>query len=109
MSVLMLDGSCPKPYSTATLRTEGLGGSEASVIRLAEALGAFVCQHNRTASEGRYLRLADALPMSFDAVISVRLAASVAMAARSWPGARHVLWLHDLAPPKLLQRRQVLE
>jgi glycosyltransferase involved in cell wall biosynthesis len=109
MKILMLDGSCPQPYSTATLRTEAIGGSEASVIRVADALGAFVCQHNRTASEGRYLRLADALARSFDAVISVRLAASVALAARSWPGARHLLWLHDLEPPKLLDRRKVLE
>src|SRR5215469_10335658 len=53
-AVLFFDPGCPTPYSRRTLEQAALGGTEATVIRIAEALDAEVMQHNRTESEGRY-------------------------------------------------------
>ena len=49
--VLFIDVTTPRPYETATLDTEGVGGTEASLIRVAEALGSLglkvaVVEHN---------------------------------------------------------------
>ncbi len=54
-SVLFFDPSCQRPYDTRTLRQQATGGTEASVTRVADALGAFVMQHNRTEAYGSYL------------------------------------------------------
>jgi glycosyltransferase involved in cell wall biosynthesis len=54
-SVLFFDPSCQRPYDTRTLRQQATGGTEASVTRIADALGAFVMQHNRTEAYGSYL------------------------------------------------------
>lgn len=51
--VLILDVTCPFEYEEQTLQVRGVGGTEASVIRLAEGFGFLglrvaVMQHNRT-------------------------------------------------------------
>ncbi len=51
-SVLFYDPSCQRPYDTRTLAQQATGGTEASVTRVADALGAFVMQHNRTEAFG---------------------------------------------------------
>ena len=51
---VFFDPSCPKPYDTRTLRNEAMGGSEATLVRIAECLDALVVQHNRTETFGRY-------------------------------------------------------
>lgn len=53
MRVLFIDPCCPKPYDPQVLATESLGGTEATVIRVAEGLASkdhvvVVKQHNRT-------------------------------------------------------------
>jgi len=53
MRILFYDPICPKPYDTTTLRTEPMGGTEATVIRVAEGFArdghtVRVCQHNAT-------------------------------------------------------------
>src|SRR5690348_10745745 len=52
--VLFFDPGCPAPYSRLTLDEAALGGTEATVVRIAEALDAVVIQHNRMQAEGRY-------------------------------------------------------
>ncbi len=47
MSVLFFDPRCPEPYTAPTFGQSGLGGTEATTIRVAEALDAVVVQHNR--------------------------------------------------------------
>ncbi|MBP6354408.1 MAG: glycosyltransferase family 4 protein [Nitrosomonas sp.] len=51
MKIIFIDPKCPKPYDPDVLATRGLGGTEATVIRVAEALSEnhVVCvfQHNR--------------------------------------------------------------
>ena len=54
MSVLFFDPRCPRPYTARTFEQSGLGGTEATTIRVAEALDAIVIQHNRTEADGRY-------------------------------------------------------
>lgn len=52
MKIIFIDPKCPKPYDPEVLATKGLGGTEATVIRVAEALSnnhvVCVFQHNRT-------------------------------------------------------------
>jgi hypothetical protein len=45
--VLFYDPVCQEPYDTRTLRTAAMGGTEATLTRVADALDAFVIQHNR--------------------------------------------------------------
>jgi hypothetical protein len=54
-SILFWDPSCVRPYDTQSILREASGGTESSVARIADALDAWVVQHNRTTAEGRYL------------------------------------------------------
>ena len=47
MRVVIFDPITPKPYSLQTLKCEPMGGTEATVVRVAERLDAVVVQHNR--------------------------------------------------------------
>lgn len=53
-AVLFFDPVCAHPYDTGTLRLQAMGGTEATVVRVADALEALVVQHNRTHASGRY-------------------------------------------------------
>src|SRR5437762_3266287 len=95
--VLFFDPLCVAPYSAQTLREQGLGGSEATTVRVAEALDAFVSQHNRTRAEGRYLppaALADV-----EDVIVLRDPRALARVSQLFPRARTHLWVHDRIEP----------
>lgn len=106
--VLFVDGTAPKPYDPNTLLTEGLGGTEASVIRVAEGLAAtglfkvYVEQHNRTEHTHGGLHTTYYPPDSVqhaDYVISLRYPALVPLMQKRFPRARHYLWNHDLMTP----------
>jgi len=95
--VLFFDPLCVAPYSAQTLHEQGLGGSEATTVRVAEALDAFVSQHNRTRAEGRYLppaALADV-----EDVIVLRDPRALARVSQLFPRARTHLWVHDRIEP----------
>ena len=56
MRILFIDPVCPSPYAQRTLREGALGGTEATVVRVAEGLAARghtvrVAQHTRTEAE----------------------------------------------------------
>jgi hypothetical protein len=53
-ATLFFDPTCQQPYDTRTLREQAMGGTEATVTRVADALDALVAQHNRTEASGRY-------------------------------------------------------
>jgi glycosyltransferase involved in cell wall biosynthesis len=96
-SVLFYDPACPAPYDTRTLSSQALGGTEATLVRVADALGAWVLQHNRTADWERYLR-----PQRLAGIRSVivnREAAGLSLMERLYPQARIYLWLHDRLRP----------
>src|SRR5579862_4656286 len=96
-SVLFYDPACRAPYDTRTVSSSALGGSESSLVRVADALDAWVIQHNRTEDWGRYRR-PQALP-GISAVILNREAHALPLIARQYPGARIYLWLHDRLRP----------
>ncbi len=49
MKILIIDSDCPKAYNHATLQTEPMGGTEATIVRVAEALAE---QHNVIVAQG---------------------------------------------------------
>ncbi len=103
-TVLFFDPVCQQPYDTHTLLTQASGGTEATLTRIADALGAFVMQHNRTAAAGRYLPV-QALA-GIEHVVVNREPRALARARALFPQARLYLWLHDqLAPGSTRARR----
>ena len=52
--VLFYDPVCQQPYDTRTLHAQALGGTESTLVRIADALGAWVMQHNRSHDWERY-------------------------------------------------------
>src|ERR1700741_644655 len=43
-TVLFYDPACQQPYDSRTLQAQALGGTEATLVRVADALGAWVMQ-----------------------------------------------------------------
>src|SRR6202048_398603 len=96
-SVLFYDPVCREPYDTRPLRTQAMGGSEATLIRVADALDAFVIQHNRAEDWGRYRQ-----PQRISGITSVivnRDSRALPLVRERYPGARAYLWLHDQLNP----------
>jgi len=104
-SVLFYDPSCQRPYDTRTLRQEATGGTEASVTRIADALGAFVMQHNRKEAYGSYLppsRIA-----GIEHVILARDSRALPTIRALYPNARTYLWVHDQLNPGSTRGRRL--
>lgn len=100
--VLFLDDSCPEPYDHTTLATKPLGGTEATVIRIAEGLSpkydVFVAQHNRidivkSPTGVQYGLRTTSKP---DFVVQLRNSGLVSEDRRIYPNAKLILWAHDL-------------
>ena len=96
-SVLFYDPVCVEPYDTRTLRERAMGGSEATLTRIADALGAWVIQHNRTEDFGRYRR-PQPLP-GITSLIVHRDPRVLPLLRAQYPQARVFLWLHDRIEP----------
>src|ERR1700686_2857631 len=96
-SVLFYDPVCRRPYDTRTLRTQAMGGSEATLTRVADALEAFVIQHNRAEDWGRY-RQPQRIP-GITSVIVNRDSRALPLVRARYPDARAYLWLHDQLNP----------
>ncbi|MGH8298433.1 MAG: glycosyltransferase family 4 protein [Steroidobacteraceae bacterium] len=104
-AILFFDPTCDRPYDTETLRRQAMGGTEATVVRIADALEALVVQHNRTSASGRYL------PPGRDPAIThvvVNRDARVLPTVRGlYPNARIYLWLHDRVRPRSKRARRL--
>ncbi|MGH8210903.1 MAG: hypothetical protein ACREU6_15185, partial [Steroidobacteraceae bacterium] len=92
-STLFFDPACQRPYDTRTLRQQAMGGTEATVIRVADALEALVVQHNRNEIYGRY-RPPERMP-EITSVIINRDSRALPRVRDLYPNARVYLWLHD--------------
>jgi len=95
--VLFYDPVCPRPYDTRTLLEQAMGGTEATLVRVADALGAWVMQHNRTEDWQRYRR-----PQQLPGIVAVvvnRDSRALPFVHEHFPGARVYLWLHDRIHP----------
>jgi glycosyltransferase involved in cell wall biosynthesis len=95
--LLFFDPLCPRPYDADSLRAGGLAGTEASTVRIAEALDAWVAQHNRSAAQGRYRPPGAVADVRH--VVVLRDPRALEEAARLFPGARLTLWVHDRIEP----------
>jgi glycosyltransferase involved in cell wall biosynthesis len=106
VKVVFIDPKCPSPYDSATLASRGLGGTEATVVRVARALASRhhdvrVLQHNRTVVQQEGERLvflpgASATDEVKDAdhMVFIQKAQAIGeLAARG--NARLWLWLHN--------------
>jgi glycosyltransferase involved in cell wall biosynthesis len=104
-AVLFFDPACSQPYDTQTLRRQAMGGTEATVVRVADSLGALVVQHNRTSASGRYL------PPRRDPAISCvivnRDSHALPAVRELYPNARIYLWLHDRVRPRSKRARRI--
>ncbi len=97
MSVLFFDPSCRQPYDSGTLRQQAMGGTEATVVRVADALEALVSQHNRTETAGRYQRPEKNPDVT--RVIVNRDSRALPRVRELYPNAQVFLWLHDQLRP----------
>src|SRR3984893_5071186 len=95
--VLFYDPLCQQHYDTRALRTEAMGGSEAPLTRVADALDAFVIQHNRAEDWGRYRR-----PQRISGITSVIVnsdSRALPLVRARYPAARASLWPRDQLNP----------
>ena len=97
-SIVFVDPACNQPYSTETLTTAAIGGTEASVVRIADALGAYVMQHNRSQACGRYRPLEPITDI--DRVVLIRDSRALPAVRSLFPNAQVFLWLHDKLRPR---------
>ena len=102
-SVLFFDPACRQPYDTATRQHQAIGGTEASVTRIADALGAYVMQHNRATRSGQYLP-PGRIP-GIRQVVVVRDSRCIAQLREWYSGAQFYLWLHDQVNPGSMRGR----
>lgn len=103
--ILFMDVTCPKPYCEETLKEGGLGGSEATCVRIAEGLAkrgyrVTVAQHNRQCgyrSEAgvSYQGLGGPKALA-DMVVVLRQPAMMEFIYKHYRGAKRFLWMHDL-------------
>ena len=102
-TVLFYDPACQQPYDTRTLHAQALGGTEATLVRVADALGAWVMQHNRTEDWQRYRR-PQRLPGIMHVIVN-RDSRALAFVQQHYPGAKVYLWLHDRLHPRARRAR----
>lgn len=103
--ILFLDSTSPKPYDANSLKTEPLGGTEATCIRVAEGLASrgydvIVAQRDRYSSgEGKAAYIGfdhlDQIQDKPHAIVALRQTSLIPFAQRKWADTRKFLWLHD--------------
>lgn len=106
MSLVFYDPICPVAYSNDTLRHSPLGGTEATVVRVAEALGAEVMQHNRLTAEGWYQPPYESRGVRN--VVLLRKVEELPKMREMFPNAKLHLWLHDLCGRELIDHADKL-
>lgn len=106
MKILFYDLATPTPYDLDTLRQQGLGGTEATVVRVAHALQGYhevyIAQHCRprnaeqSCQTVKYLSLESAHALDPEVVVLLRHYRQSAQVAKLFPKARKFLWLHNM-------------
>lgn len=105
MKILFIDSVCLSPYDPHTLATQALGGTEATVIRIAEALAqkdnkVSVAQHNRI-DHGTFQAQYTGFNRHFKEydpthVIVLRAPLILHQVRKLFPKAKLYLWCHDI-------------
>jgi len=104
MRILFVDPTTPHPYDSNTLLTTPMGGTEATVIRIAEGLAALgnvvrVTQHNRvvnTTGRVEYTSFGSNADFNPTHVVVLRAPLVLLTAKKQYPAAKLHLWCHDL-------------
>ncbi len=99
--VLFVDPCCPKPYTFSSIATEPMGGTEATVARVASGLKANghdvrVMQHNRTTVDGIFEPFSTLTDWEPHSVVVLRVPSVLREARVRFPLAKTFLWAHDL-------------
>lgn len=103
MSLLFVDQFCPKAYDYTDLEEGSMGGTEATMLRVAEGLarsyGVSVLQHNR--EEEKYQKDVYFITMNSpmvppDTIVLMRTAAHAPIYKSLYPEAKVYVWMHDL-------------
>jgi glycosyltransferase involved in cell wall biosynthesis len=105
-TLLFIDVTTPRPYDPSTIDGKGVGGTEQTVIQIAEGLGktglfnVIVEQHNRLKEEtyqgkAAYSSLGSSLVAHW--VIVLRDPRAMIEARKRFPNAKIFLWSHDVA------------
>lgn len=106
-TLLFWDPACARQYDSRSIVSEATGGTESSVVRIADALGARVVQHNRSQASGRYLP-PGRVPGVTDVVV-VRDPAALSTVQALYPDAHLHLWLHDQVNAGSTRGRRLLK
>ena len=104
-AILFFDPVCDRPYDTETLRCQAMGGTEATLVRVADALRACVVQHNRVSASGRYLP--PRRDPAIKCVIVNRDSRALTTVRELYPNARVHLWFHDRVRPRSKRARRI--
>jgi glycosyltransferase involved in cell wall biosynthesis len=93
MKITFVDPVTPKVYTQETLETSTLGGTEASVLRLAQLLAANGHEVTQLQRGRDDLNVVD---KNQDLVITLRDSQKYRELRAAYPKAKHILWLHDV-------------
>jgi glycosyltransferase involved in cell wall biosynthesis len=106
LTLLLIDSVCPKPYLIDDLEHTSMGGTEATVIRVAKGFShrynVIIAQRGRKESTKdahgvTYTAIGASIGIKPDVVVTLRDARSYREAKDLYPDASHYLWLHDVA------------
>ena len=110
MKIIFYDVTAPFNYQYSTLEERGLGGTEASLLRIAHGLATrhevYIAQSTRSNREHsvykdvHYISLDAANHIKPDAVILLRKSNWIETVGKLFPKATHYLWMHNLPPKK---------
>lgn len=119
MRILFYDPLTPFTYDSKTPRERALGGTEATIIRIAEGLKDYhhvaVAQHCRSNDyktqerEVQYLSFQEAKTLNPDVVILLRQYRLLEEVAHTFPQAKLYLWLHNMPSRELYAKAPTLQ
>jgi glycosyltransferase involved in cell wall biosynthesis len=104
-STVFFDPVTPKPYGSGSLLDEPMAGTESTVVRVADALGAVVMQHNRVEVEGRYIPPGPR--PGTERLIVLREPHVILQLHQQFPEAHIYLWCHDTVMPGSTRARRL--
>ena len=118
MKILFYDVVTPTPYTNQTLLETGLGGTEATITRVAHSLkehhSIYVAQHCRDKQDDKlsdgvhYISLETANALKPDVVVLLRYYNWLEKVGKQFPNARHYFWMHNMPSKALYGVRETL-
>lgn len=116
MNILFVDVFCPKPYDYNDLENNSMGGTEATMLRVAQKLALIhtvhVLQHNREEEkfdENVYFITLDSMFVKPDVIVLMRTAQHAFVYGTLFPDAKILVWMHDLCSEPYKEELDQLE